>query len=263
MALKPLPAQDTVPGTYRFDKNYFKSWLTDTRHLATRPFCWERRQWLTAAGVAASGTLIYLYDDRISEWFTGHTTPQTEWISSYLISDWGSGIYSLPLLGGIYLTGSPGSRHRQVALTGIKAFFLSAGAGYLVKLSTHRYRPHESDPPDPYRWDGPFPVTLDHLSFPSGHTTTAFAVASVLACGYKDKTWVGITSYSVAGLVGLSRIHDGEHWASDVLAGAALGTAIGISLCRLNIRNLEIQPQAGRYGNGVKAVFTLSPKPFR
>jgi hypothetical protein len=61
--------------------------------------------------------------------------------------------------------------------------------------------------------------------FPSGHTARAFAFATVLSERYGDR--VGWVAYPLATLVGLSRIVNDSHWASDVFAGAALGYAIG------------------------------------
>ena len=59
-------------------------------------------------------------------------------------------------------------------------------------------------------------------SFPSGHTTVAFAAAAALD-RETDSRWVPWIAYPVAGLVGWSRIHDEKHWMSDVAAGAAVG----------------------------------------
>jgi membrane-associated phospholipid phosphatase len=64
-------------------------------------------------------------------------------------------------------------------------------------------------------------------SFPSGHTTVAFAAATVFAMEYKDRLWVPILAYSAASLIGISRITENKHWATDVLVGAGLGYLSG------------------------------------
>ena len=64
-------------------------------------------------------------------------------------------------------------------------------------------------------------------SFPSGHTSAAFAVATVFAKRYPDRRWVRWAAYGLAGLVGFSRISLESHFPSDVFLGAVLGYAVG------------------------------------
>jgi PAP2 superfamily len=61
-------------------------------------------------------------------------------------------------------------------------------------------------------------------SFPSGHTTTAFAAAEFLRIEYKDVSpWYGITGYTLAATTGILRLYNNKHWVSDVVAGAGFG----------------------------------------
>jgi membrane-associated phospholipid phosphatase len=64
-------------------------------------------------------------------------------------------------------------------------------------------------------------------SFPSGHTISAFSVATVYAKRYPSKKWKPIVAYSLAGVVGFSRSSLETHFPSDVVLGAALGYFIG------------------------------------
>ena len=70
-------------------------------------------------------------------------------------------------------------------------------------------------------------------SFPSGHVSGSFAMASVFDSMYGYK--VGIPLYTFAGFVGLSRISDNKHFLSDVLFGAALGTVVGRSVAKMHL----------------------------
>lgn len=90
-------------------------------------------------------------------------------------------------------------------------------AAILIKRLAGRKRPEDA-PGDPWQFR---PFSND-ASFPSGHTTVAFSTAVAI----DDETsahWVPWVVYPVATLVGWSRIHDDEHWTSDVVGGAALG----------------------------------------
>ncbi len=64
-------------------------------------------------------------------------------------------------------------------------------------------------------------------SFPSGHTTSVFALATILALHINKKNW-GLFFLIMAILVGYSRIYLGQHFLQDVVAGAILGTGMGV-----------------------------------
>ncbi len=68
---------------------------------------------------------------------------------------------------------------------------------------------------------------LDLVSFPSGHTLTAFGVATLLIVGLPLRGWGLAGALALASLIGLSRIAVGVHWPLDVLGGAVLGSACG------------------------------------
>lgn len=77
----------------------------------------------------------------------------------------------------------------------------------------------------------------DYRSFPSGHTTLAFALASIVSSETlrwrSGSRWVvGPVMYGSATLAGISRVYDNEHWVSDVVAGAAIGTLTGLKVFR-------------------------------
>ncbi len=67
-------------------------------------------------------------------------------------------------------------------------------------------------------------------SFPSGHTTGAFAVATVLDREFGG--WVGPVAYGTATAIGFSRMSDRYHYLSDVVAGAVFGHFIGKYITR-------------------------------
>jgi membrane-associated PAP2 superfamily phosphatase len=86
-------------------------------------------------------------------------------------------------------------------------------------------------------------------SFPSGHTTVAFAAATVFAMEYKNIPIVPIIAYSAATSIGLSRIIQNQHWISDVLVGAALGFLSGRQVVNNYHRYSKIQFKASKEKN--------------
>ncbi len=91
-----------------------------------------------------------------------------------------------------------------------------------AKITFQRHRPNTGDPYNTFDWRGG-PKT--NTSFFSAHTSNAFVTATAFATCFKSTKWVPVVAYSAAGLVGLCRIYNNAHWASDVLAGAACGFA--------------------------------------
>jgi len=82
------------------------------------------------------------------------------------------------------------------------------------------------------------PNGLNDRSMPSGHTSQSFAVAAVVNEIYGQNA--GIVAYLIASLVGISRINDNDHYLSDVIVGAGIGTAIGRGFAKEYKENIYI-----------------------
>ncbi|MDD5435563.1 MAG: phosphatase PAP2 family protein, partial [Nitrospira sp.] len=143
----------------------------------------------------------------------------------------GFGSYpSFGIMGAFYARGMVynDSRAKAVAVDAFASSFVGAGIiTTSLKVITGRSRPRNGD--GTYHFQ---PFSGDD-SFPSGHTTQAFALASVIAEHYDDQ-WIDMTSYGIATLVGLARIEQEAHFPSDVVAGAIIGTVVGKSIVRYN-----------------------------
>ncbi|RYU95514.1 phosphatase PAP2 family protein [Emticicia agri] len=101
---------------------------------------------------------------------------------------------------------------------------IAAGAGMVVSLGTSYILKKIVDRPRPfqkYPFIHPAIVETDP-SFPSGHTTAAFAAATSLSLTAR-KWYVTIPAFLWAGTVAYSRLHLGVHYPTDVLAGALIG----------------------------------------
>ena len=100
------------------------------------------------------------------------------------------------------------SSWKRLVVNSAASFAISAGTTWALKHSVNRERP-----------DG-----TDNKSFPSGHTTFAFAGATILYKEYQHTSkWIGIAGYGVAALTAADRIRRNRHHWEDVAAGAAIG----------------------------------------
>ena len=92
---------------------------------------------------------------------------------------------------------------------------LASGVTTVLKYTVGRTRPTHGDSDDFEPFGG-------GTSFPSGHTTLAFAVATAIADESRNG-WVDAAAYGAATLTAYARVNNDRHWASDVVAGALVG----------------------------------------
>lgn len=240
------------------NKDYFKSYWTVTKKIPTGPARWKTAEWIAFSGILAGGTVIYLFDDQIREWMQRNPSQAKDNVSAYFFEPWGSGLYPAVLLGGFYAYGLAAKKTlpRKVAMAGVQAFIMTGIATVVIKQLTHRHRPYQDDTPNPRLWEGPI-ADWHYNSFPSGHTSTAFALATLFSSVYRDKIWVGILSYGIATGVAWSRMYDNQHWPSDVFIGAALGFAIGKTVYHVMQGNSDLSLGISSTG-GIALVYHLN-----
>lgn len=232
------------------------SGLIDVKDVAISPFKWDKKEWMIAGGTVVLGAILYKFDGDIqaeSQKFRGSFTNN---LSKYVFDPYGETVYPAIIFAGMYFYGlSTKDFHTQsIALNAAKTVAIAGLVGFTIKQLTGRQRPNHGDSPDPRAWSGPFKGEVGS-SFPSMHTATAFATASFLSSAYPNKKWIGVSTYSMAALVGLSRLNDDRHWASDVLFGAVIGYGIGKlvhsnMLKRANIKMLPVS----RAGLGITLI---------
>jgi membrane-associated phospholipid phosphatase len=112
---------------------------------------------------------------------------------------------------------------------------LVAGA---IKVTAGRQRPYvRPRNSNSYQLFRGFGHGDQYRSFPSGHSTSAFAAAAAVTSEtsrwWPNTRWyIGPILYAGAALTGVSRMYDNRHWASDVLIGAGIGTFAGLKVVR-------------------------------
>jgi membrane-associated phospholipid phosphatase len=123
----------------------------------------------------------------------------------------------------------------------VRSQFLSQGMVQVLKYTVQRERPDGSNT----------------LSFPSGHSASMFATATVLQRYYGWK--VGVPAYALGSYVGLARMAWNKHHATDVVMGAGIGIASARTVTMTMNKtkfSVGVQPQVG----GASINFTMLPK---
>jgi membrane-associated phospholipid phosphatase len=215
-------ADDTQPASYP------EILVDDVKHVLTAPARWQEQEWQNFGLAAFSVIGVAAIADRpIRDEMRRHAPNNKRFM---LEAERFGAEYSLAVLGGFYLAGSIGGNDTAAAVAqdGLAASLIASGlVTPAIKFIVGRSRPNQN------AGIAQFHPFSGASSFPSGHTTQAFALASVVANHYEE-TWVTCSSYTIAGLVGIARSYHDAHFASDVLAGALIGSMVGKSVVEHN-----------------------------
>lgn len=210
-----------------------------TRFALQQKQQWEKQKWSiknrriltgSATTLATAGLIAASYewvDKPLHKFSQEYRTEQsTTNTISKLVQPLGTTVPIHATAGALLLAGMITKRPKlkDAAAVTLGSFYLNAGVTGILKNQFQRHRPSSTNNNELF--EGPSGDGTNS-SMPSGHTSTAFAAATSIASVYHDSPWVPKVAYGVATLVGLSRINDNKHWASDVLAGAALGYLSG------------------------------------
>ncbi len=221
--------------------DYGKLVLDDAWHVVTLPARFDKNEWLiTGLGVTAIvGTMAF--SDKSLQKETQEHRNKTKDNLAKAFEPFGAES-SLGILGAFELEGYAFSDEtaKAVAHDGISSSLIASGLiTPSLKYIIGRARPNKGEGAHHFRFFS------SDASFPSGHVTQAFAVASVIADHY-DSWWVKAVSYGTASMVGYARMEQNAHFASDVLAGALIGTFVGRSIVSFNKqKRYEIEPFIG------------------
>ena len=194
----------------------------------------RRSTWVILAIGGAAAAAAHPADDSANNRLVGSPAVSRlfapgKWIgSAYVQAGTAVGLYTI----GRYVLPRPGeAKTNKISHLGfdlLRAGIVSQVMTQGIKLAVRRDRP-----------------TGECCAFPSGHSASAFASASVIErhFGYRG----ALPTYVIAGYVAASRLHDNRHFLSDVLFGAGVGIASGWTV-------------VGRHG---RSDYTLMPVPIR
>src|ERR1700693_137449 len=224
-----------------FKKNYWFLLLLDTKEVFTAPVRWDTRDWLLFGGIAAGIGTVAVFDQDIERQIR-HARNDT--VTNILdnVQPLGNE-YAIGIVGTFYIYGEffKDPRAKTTALDAISASAIASG----IVTNSFKYVIGRGRPTDGHGAYNFRPFSGQD-SFSSGHTTEAFALASVITEHY-NAPWVQVTSYGLASAVGYARLNNNRHWPSDVLARATTGTFVGKTVVHFNEkhRQVSIQPIVG------------------
>jgi membrane-associated phospholipid phosphatase len=205
-ALEPLPsphpAEKAEPGLKEFPRELARNFraLISTQNLAP-----------LAVGVALTAA-AKIPNGRVESFFGAKPESRFGEPGEYIGSAWLAG----PTVAGLLLAGrkSGDARFRSFTYSLAQGYVINQSIAGGIKKAVRSQRPNGEN----------------SLSFPSGHTSSAFAWAATVSHHYGFKA--GLPAYLAAAYVGFSRLDEQAHRLTDVVAGAALGYIVGKTVSR-------------------------------
>lgn len=175
-------------------------------------------RWGEVVGVVAATGIAVALDKTLRTSFADTTAGFTK--TATKIGNAQGSVLVYPTLLALSVAGKviPSKGLYGVASRALKSVLLGGAAGMVLKVAVGRERPNKS-PDDQFKFH---PVSFKDNSWPSGHTTVAFALATSFARETHNKIF-DVAFFSLATLTAYSRLHDNKHWTSDVVSGAGLG----------------------------------------
>jgi hypothetical protein len=207
----------SLPGDFLHDQK--EIWFAFPNRLA------HGHSWVPLVAISAATAGLIVADKHEMPYFRSH---QGQWddfndtFDSYITT---GEVVAVPA--GLLMAGylRHDSREVDTALLATDAYADSAIVNLAMKAVTRRDRPADIPAPQPFT-NTFFKAQLTGSSFPSGHATAAFSVATVVARRYARKRWVPWLAYGMAATISLSRIPQLAHFPSDIFLGGVLGYTV-------------------------------------
>jgi hypothetical protein len=209
-AQSPDPAAEPEDGATTVAK--------DIKAYVTAPLHAHRKQWVRFGATLGAIAVAYQYDDQVREHFDTTLSAPGETPDT---NEAGDALPAALVVGATWVTAAlldeDGGRREAGSMLEAAAF--STVAGYILKQVAGRERPYATA--DSSAWGN------GGDSFPSLHTTAAFAIGTVLAESGGDRYRLlrRVLGYGIAAGTAYARMDHDAHWLSDTVAGAGLGIA--------------------------------------
>ena len=184
----------------------------------------DRYDLLKVGAVVAGTALLMPFDEDIRSFFRRNERPLP---NSYLnvIDQFGNVIAGDILAGSVFMYGmfTDNPKFRTTGRLMFESMALSGAVTMFFRITLGRSRPRLEKGAYDFQF---FEMSEMNNSFPSGHSAVSFALASVLA-ERADNTWASVGLYTLATSASIIRLYYDQHWATDLVAGAVIGTISG------------------------------------
>ena len=215
----------------KLNKEFLLNFGDDFVDVLVSPKNWKGGDFLSLSAVLGAGLLLYSVDQDIQQWAQDHRSSSSEDIFK-TIGHLGNGVVLIGLMTALYVSGevSDNNSLRVTALLSLESWLTTGIIVRGLKSVVGRARPWTGESSHSFH---PFSTRSRFASFPSGHASSAFAVATVIADQSK-KVYIDILAYSLATMAAFSRVHLDKHWASDILVGSAIGYFVAKKISALD-----------------------------
>lgn len=254
----PSTAFTAESGTTSFSSDVHKivqDVTAESVDLVSTPFQFNNGNIFLTLGVIGATSLTYAYDKDIQQKLQSNQSRGMSKATD-IGSIVGDPFIHLGLAALVYGTATVADspKWKEMGVMMGEALILADASTLILKESVGRGRPDATSSKGDFK---PFGFRNDYDSFPSMHTASSFALASVLSSA-ENNIVLKATYYLAAGFVAFSRTYKNKHWASDVLFGAALGELSGrvVTNYHASGRKITLAPQAYDNGAGLALVGT-------
>jgi len=242
----------------KLSKEFFLSCKDDFLDVLVSPKGWKGKDLLKFSVIVGAGLFLYAADGDIHRWSLLNDSPLSRKTFQF-ITHFGDGFVLLGLMTALYATGEVFQQNslRKTALLSLESWLTAGAIVGGLKFVSGRARPYTGESSHSFH---PFSTKSRFNSFPSGHASSAFAVATVIA-EQSEEAYVDIFAYTIASLVAISRNSVEKHWPSDILIGSSIGYFVAKKICSLNedrdSNRLRINLQLSRQRRAVSITFSF------